>query len=79
MLISTQQVKHINLLSHLSSTCVFLPAVPLKPAIGVLFVDPATLLPHLQAPPTLDLVGVHPLVILGGSYLQRHNTLLWFH
>lgn len=78
LLISTKQVNHINLLSHLSITYVFLPAVPLEPAVGVLFVNPATLLPHLQAPPTLGLVGVHRLVVLGGGYLQRHtcNTLI---
>ena len=67
--IISQDIK--NLWSTPCGTC-NLPAVPLEPAVGVLFMDPPALLPHFQTPPTLHFVGVDRLVVLRGSNLQNH-------
>ena len=45
------------------------PAVPLEPAVGILFPDPAALLPGLEGGPALHLVLVHDLVVLRRRHL----------
>ena len=71
-----QKAKSRRYLAQLSPHLVE-PAVPLEPSVGVLLLDPAGLLPHLEGAPALGLVLVHALVIQGGGDLRREGRMAY--